>query len=240
MNISLVLAGGTGSRLGADTPKQYLRVHEKMIITYCLDTFFNSDIIDMVWIVADEGWRADIEEELKVFSNDASKLKGFSKPGANRQLSIYNGFKDIGEYIHQHEAYVKPEDISVMIHDAARPCITHELIESCFNALVGHDGVMPVLPMKDTVYLSDDGRQVSKLLDRNKIYAGQAPEVFRFVPYFKACETLIPDKIMQINGSTEPAIAAGLDIVMVPGDENNFKITTRQDLSRFENSFILR
>ena len=87
--------------------------------------------------------------------------------------------------------------------------------------------------MKDTVYYSEDGRVVSQLLARSQIFAGQAPELFRLGGYFTANESLLPDRILTINGSTEPAIMAGLDIVMIAGDEGNFKITTREDLKRF-------
>ena len=92
-------------------------------------------------------------------------------PGENRQLSILNGLRDIRTYA--------DTDACVLIHDAARPCMSAQLVSDCLAAVVGHDGVLPVLPMKDTVYLSKDGACVASLLDRSQIYAGQAPEVFR-------------------------------------------------------------
>jgi 2-C-methyl-D-erythritol 4-phosphate cytidylyltransferase len=91
---------------------------------------------------------------------------------------------------------------------------------------------MPVLPMKDTVYMSNDGKKVDALLDRSTIYAGQAPELYRLKPYYDACVSLLPQEILSINGSTEPAIRAGLDVAMIPGDEGNYKITTKADLER--------
>ena len=121
------------------------------------------------------------------------------------------------------------------IHDAARPCLSDKQITDCIRALPGHDGVLPVLPMKDTVYQSTDGgRTVTSLLDRSTIFAGQAPEVFNLLKYTEANERLMPDEILKINGSTEPAILAGMDIAMIPGDENNFKITSAADMARFE------
>lgn len=93
---------------------------------------------------------------------------------------------------------------------------------------------MPVLPMKDTVYTSlDGGKSVAALLDRSTVYAGQAPEVFRIGRYYEANQKLFPDRIRQINGSTEPAVLDGMEIIMIPGDEGNFKITTKADLERF-------
>ena len=107
------------------------------------------------------------------------------------------------------------------------------MINKMLEAVIDSEGVMPVLPMKDTVYLSRDGKKVHELLNRSEIYAGQAPEVFRFGKYIRANEALLPDKIKSVNGSTEPAILAGMDITMIPGDEGNFKITTKADLERF-------
>ncbi|MDE5824197.1 MAG: 2-C-methyl-D-erythritol 4-phosphate cytidylyltransferase, partial [Lachnospiraceae bacterium] len=121
----------------------------------------------------------------------------------------------------------------ILIHDAARPLLSEEMITDCVKAMEGHDGVMPVLPMKDTVYRSVDGKTVSALLERTEIYAGQAPEAFRLGLYYQANRRLFPDKIRGINGSTEPAIMAGMNIAMIPGDEGNIKITTPSDLERF-------
>ena len=220
MNIALVLAGGTGTRLGADIPKQYIEVRGKMIIDYCLETMEHSKDIDEVWIVADEMWREHIKK--------VDKFKGYACPGRNRQLSIYNGLKAIEESLTGEE-----KEVNVLVHDAARPFLTEKLIRECVKAVEGHDGVLPVLPMKDTVYYSEDGKVISSLINRDKLYAGQAPELFRLQPYIQANEALLPDKILLVNGSTEPAIMAGMDIVMIPGDENNYKITTKTDMKRF-------
>ncbi|HBN57080.1 MAG TPA: 2-C-methyl-D-erythritol 4-phosphate cytidylyltransferase, partial [Lachnospiraceae bacterium] len=114
-----------------------------------------------------------------------------------------------------------------------RPLLSSAQITACLDAVQGHDGLMPVLPMKDTVYLSQDGARVTDLLDRSKVYAGQAPEVFRIGRYYEANQKLLPERILAINGSTEPAILDHMDIAMIPGDEGNFKITTRADLERF-------
>lgn len=220
MNIALVLAGGTGTRLGADIPKQYIEVRGKMIIDYCLETMEHSNDIAEVWIVADEMWREHIKK--------VDKFKGYACPGRNRQLSIYNGLKAIEESLTGEE-----KEVNVLIHDAARPFLTEKLIRECVKAVEGHDGVLPVLPMKDTVYYSEDGKVISSLINRDKLYAGQAPELFRLRLYIQANEALLPDKILLVNGSTEPAIMAGMDIVMIPGDENNYKITTKTDMKRF-------
>ena len=223
MNIALILSGGTGSRLGGDIPKQYIEVGGKPIIAYCLETFQAHPGIDAVRVVAAKEWH-----ELIVGCSGA-KLRGFSEPGQTRQLSIWNGLQDIR---HEFCRMAVDKDVVVLIHDAARPLVSAETISACLEGCAAHDGVMPALPVKDTVYYGADGR-IESLLERSKVIAGQAPEAFRLEPYYDANRRLLPEKILRINGSTEPAILAGLDVQYIAGDERNFKITTQADLERF-------
>ena len=220
MNIALVLSGGTGTRIGSDIPKQYIEVGGKPIVSYCIETLAAHREIDAIQIVAEPVWH----DLLKESAAQSRKFRGFSSPGINRQLSILHGLEDIRKYAQDSDC--------VLIHDAARPVLSARQISDCLNAMEGHDGVIPVLPMKDTVYLSRNGRQVDELLDRGCIYAGQAPELFLLKKYYQANLALLPERILEINGSTEPAVMAGMDIAMIPGDEKNFKITTEADLQR--------
>lgn len=218
MNIAVILAGGTGSRLGADIPKQYIEVAGQPIIAYCLQTFDRHAQIDAIWVVAEEEWHALIGKWA------GEKLRGFSKPGANRQLSILSGLEGI-------KSFATDEDV-VLIHDAARPLVSAEMVTVCLEACVDHEGVMPAIPVKDTVYYGVDGR-IESLLERSRIVAGQAPEAFRLGVYYRANMALTEEQVMRINGSTEPAVMAGMDVCYITGDEQNFKVTTAEDLKRF-------
>lgn len=222
MNIALILAGGRGSRLGGEIPKQYLEVEGKPVIAYCLETFMQHEQIDKIQIVADSAWRSFIQEW--AVSETSAKFAGFSQPGENRQLSIWNGLQDILRYSRE-------EDV-VIVHDAARPLVTKRIITDCLEACRKFDGALTALSVKDTIYLGKDGR-IESLLDRSRLIAGQAPEAFKLGLYYRANEKLLPDKILQINGSTEPAVLAGMDICCITGDEQNFKITTKEDLIHF-------
>lgn len=225
MNVALLLSGGTGTRLGADIPKQYIEVKGMPVLAYCLRTFLELKQIDVVQIVAEEKWQNYIRKAC--FKYDIKqKIKGFSNPGENRQLSIWNGLNDIRKYAAGNSV--------IIVHDAARPGVSSQLLEEGLRAIEGHDGVLPVLPMKDTTYLSKDGTHIDSLLDRSQLFAGQAPEFFYLEQYYQANKNLLPEKIYSINGSTEPAILQGLDVAMIPGEERNFKITTREDLMRFQ------
>jgi len=220
-NIAIILSGGKGTRLGGDIPKQYIEVRGKSIISYALDAVMNNEYVEAVQIVADEKYRRLIEKDTHKYK----KFVAFSEPGVTRQMSVYNALKDI--------SYYAAEDAKVLIHDAARPCVTEKTINDCFAALKNYDGAMPVLPMKDTVYESKNGKVITSLLVRENIFAGQAPETYDFHKYYEANKKLLPDRILEIRGSSEPAVMAGMKIALIDGDENNFKITTMSDLEKF-------
>lgn len=246
MVTALLLSGGTGTRMGVETPKQYIEVNGKPVIAYCLRTLLSHEGIDAVQIVADGMWRDTILQSVTdmcgmeeygnsvseeaaegmLLSVNGSKIRGFSEPGKTRQFSILNGLEDIRSYA--------ADSDHVLIHDAARPLLPAKQISDCLDAVAaGHDGAIPVLPMKDTVYYSEEGKAVTSLLDRSRIFAGQAPEIFVLGKYYEANRALLPERLLGINGSTEPAVMADMDIAMIPGDEGNFKITTKADLERF-------
>lgn len=226
---ALLLCGGVGQRMGGAVPKQYQKIGGQMLLTYSLETLFAHPAIDWVQIAAAQEWWELIKKEMDRLPLDMKKWRGFSQPGKNRQLSIFNGLRKMKSYA--------SENSLVLIHDGARPLVKAEQITRCILSMKGKDGVMPVLPMKDTVYLSADGRNVQSLLERRTVYAGQAPELFIFGKYLHANMNLGERKLLQINGSTEVAILDGLEIGMIPGDEENFKITTQEDFEHFR--FIL-
>lgn len=222
MNYAVILSGGTGSRTGLDIPKQYYEVNGKKIIQYVIDTIEACDFIDKYIVVAAEEWHESITV--------GESFLCFAKPGENRQISIYNALRAICENV----TIINEED-KVIIQDAVRPNTSIELYKKCFDFSGDYDGAMPVIQMKDTVYLSEDGKQVTSLLNRSQIYAGQAPEAFRLNKYIIANEKLLPNNILKINGSTEPAIIAGMRVQMIDGEESNYKITTAYDIGKLSN-----
>lgn len=236
MNIALILSGGAGIRLGAEIPKQYITVNNRPVISYCMEQFAKHEKIDAIQIVADTQWYGLIlrclEEYDRPLYGSRVKFRGFSEPGRNRQSSVLHGLEDIRNY-------ACDSDI-VLVHDAARPLLSTQLITDSLTAIREHEGVLPVLSMKDTIYKSKDGNKIYTLLDRNELYAGQTPETFQLGMYYAANRQLLPDKIYEVNGSTEPAVIAGMDIVMIPGDETNFKITTQKDMEYFRQILCLQ
>ena len=225
MNIAIILSGGTGTRMGLSIPKQYVEVNGKPVIEYCLSTLLGHDKIDIAIIAASTEWHDLIDECINKLSSSTPVY--FSEPGETRQGSIINALKVAKQ------KGAAETDI-VLIHDAARPMLTAKLVTDCLQACKDADAVLPVIPVKDTVYMSLDGKNIDSLLERKTLWNGQAPEAFRFGTYYDANMKLSADEINRITGSTEVSYRAGLKCVLIPGDTNNFKITTQEDLSNFE------
>lgn len=225
MNYAIILSGGTGTRLGATIPKQYLTVNNRTIISYCLETFANHPDIGGIIVVAAEEWHEMIKEEM---SNISDISITFAEPGETRQLSILNGLNTIEDC---------NDDDWIIIHDAARPLVSNKLITDCLNSRYENcDGSMPVIPVKDTIYQSIDMKTITGLLDRSTLIAGQAPEAFNLHKYLIAHKNMTADELRKINGSSEIAYKMGLTIKLIPGDPRNIKITDSSDLDRFINS----
>lgn len=228
MNAAIILSGGIGTRLGANIPKQYIEVKDRSILEYSIKNFFNSDNIDIIVIVVADQWLEHVKDVISDYLNN-TKLIVYAPSGETRQLSIFNGLKILEG--------LKLDVDKVIIHDAARPSVNKELIEKCLSELQEeYTGVMPVLPVKDTVYHSMDGQKIDGLLDRSQLFAGQAPEAFKYIPYLKAHYSISEEDIYKINGSSELAYLSGMKIKMIPGDPGNYKITDATDLERFKSS----
>ncbi len=224
MNTAIILAGGVGSRMGVDRPKQYLVIDEKPIIVYCLEIFEKHSDIDKIVIVVSDEWKDYVIENVEKYG--ITKVCGYAPAGRTRQHSIYNGLKCT-------EANAPETDV-VIIHDAARPLVSDKIIKDCIIGAVEDDGAMPVISVKDTIYQSKDGKSIGNLLKRSELFAGQAPESFDFKKYLDIHNSVSDDEIASTAGSSEIAYRHGMKVRLVEGSERNFKITTIEDLETFE------
>lgn len=225
MNYAIILSGGIGTRMQmGDFPKQYLEVEKKPILLYTLEQFQKSSAVEKIVIVAADAWREKIRGWME--EDGITKFLAFADAGDTRQESIHNGLTVCMEDS-------VSENDGVIIHDGVRPLVSEQLIGDCLAALADHEGCMPVLPMKDTIYQSSDGTKIDHLLERSTLFAGQAPEAFRLHPYAKINREASKEELSLTRGTSEIAYRHGMDVAMIPGDERNFKITTRSDLERF-------
>lgn len=225
MNIALILSGGVGSRMRSDGfPKQYIEIKDKPILLYTLEKFQTCQAIDKIVIVADPTWQKQIAQWMN--ASGISKFAAFANPGESRQESIFSGLSACMELS-------QSENDGVIIHDGVRPRVSHGLITACLDALAEYDGSMPVLPVTDTTYLSQDGKHISGLLDRSTLFSGQAPEAFRLHPYYRINKAATKQELAETRGTTEIAYRHDFNIRLIPGEYGNFKLTTPTDLDRF-------
>lgn len=226
MNFAIILSGGIGTRMQSGSiPKQYLEVDGKPILIHTLEQFERCVDVDKIIVVASCEWQSKIASWISKF--DISKFTLFADSGKTRQHSVINGLRacmslsdNIGD--------------KVTIHDAARPLVSGSLISETLSALGDSDGCMPTLPITDTVYVSSNGQQVTGLLDRKTLVAGQSPESFLLHKYWNINKDLTEQEICKLTGSSEIAFRNGFNIKVIKGEECNFKLTTISDLERFK------
>ena len=164
MNYAIILSGGIGTRMQmGDFPKQYLEVEKKPILLYTLEQFQKSSAVEKIVIVAADAWREKIRGWME--EDGITKFLAFADAGDTRQESIHNGLTVCMEDS-------VSENDGVIIHDGVRPLVSEQLIGDCLAALADHEGCMPVLPMKDTIYQSSDGTKIDHLPVRRRKPSG--------------------------------------------------------------------
>ena len=224
MNHAIIVAGGIGTRMKMDVPKQYIEVHGFPIIMYSIKKFASCGLIDSIIIVLADDWRHYMKRQLDkaVISCKVS----FAKSGESRQHSVLNGLQVLSEF-------AQDDDI-VLIHDAVRPLFPVSNIKEGIAACQKGDAALPVIPVKDATYQSMDGKVVTSILPRHELYSGQSPECFVFGKIYHAHHLFSNDEIGSVRGCSELALKAGMTVTLIPGTEHNFKITTVEDLRAFE------
>ncbi len=231
MNIALVLSGGSGTRLGAELPKQYRIIAGKPVVVHTLEQFQRWAEIGFVTAVAAPEWESAIWGWKRTYG--LTKLRAVAPAGKNRQQSIRNGLLAA-------EPFMEGTPGGVVIQDAARPLTTQDLLSRLLQGLSEAPCVMPALPVTDTAYTSRDGQWVDGLLDRAVLYTGQAPEAFHYRPYLKLYRETSPEELSSMSGSCQLPYSRGWAVKMIPGDPDNLKITYPADLETCEKRLLER
>jgi 2-C-methyl-D-erythritol 4-phosphate cytidylyltransferase / 2-C-methyl-D-erythritol 2,4-cyclodiphosphate synthase len=219
--IALVVAAGRGTRLGGPLPKQYLPLAGRPLLRYGVETLAAHAGIDHVRVVYTPEDR-DLYEE-------ATRGLALLPPvpgGAARQDSVRLGLESLAEWA--------PE--RVLIHDGARPFLDPATIDRVLAALDDAPGAIPALPLRDTVKRGRDGLVV-ETLDRAALWRAQTPQGFRYQPILAAHRAAAGSDL-----SDDAAVAerAGLAVRLVAGHEQNFKVTTPDDLAAAERLLAAR
>lgn len=221
---ALILSGGSGTRFGNDTPKQYIEVNHKPIIGYVLDIFQHHPFVDRITVVLSPEWQEYMEQYM--LREEITKFSNFALSGKSRQHSILSGLNIINDTFGMSEG-------KVIIHDAARPLVSNAIIDNCIKTLDDYDMSMPVIPVRDTIYYTNDGCEISELLDRDRLFAGQAPEGCHLRSYLSINQQMSDEELSMTRGTSAAGYKYGLSVGLFPGEERNMKITVNDDLDKF-------
>ena len=217
---AIVLAGGSGSRMKSDTPKQYMVLREKPVLYYSLRTFSQLDYIDGVILVVSSNDDISYVKREIIDKYQVEKVKDITVGGEERYYSVYNGLKCIDEADY------------VMIHDSARCLIDTDTIDRVYEEVRRSNAVVAAVPVKDTIKRSDDKGYAAETLNRAQLWQIQTPQAFGFDLIMNAYRTMMADG--NRTGITDDAMVVerytDTKVKLVMGDYRNLKITTPEDM----------
>lgn len=215
---AIVLAAGQGKRMGTKVQKQYLEIGGRPMLSYSLNVFQESPLIDEILLVVGKGQEAYCREMIPDLDS-FSKISGLIEGGKERYHSVWNALQKVKD-----QGYV-------FIHDGARPFINQEILQRAYEAVVKYKACVVGMPVKDTIKLADENECVADTPERNKVWMVQTPQVFETAlvkdAYFRLMRenyAQVTDDAMVVEKMTEHPVK------LVAGSYENIKVTTPEDL----------
>ena len=225
MNIAIIIAGGVGSRMGKDIPKQFIEVHNKPILAYTLQSFQNHPLIEAIEVVCIEGWESDVWAYVEKYG--ISKLKWITKGGASGQESIRNGVFNLKDKV--------SDDDNIIIHDGIRPLVEDFVIDDILEKCNHYGNGVTSMPYNEQIFLIDDDVSTVKYIPRETLRRVATPQAYKYQlldeKYHEAFE-----KGIGIHGSSYTntmMVELGVRLYFAKGSDRNIKLTTPGDLEVF-------
>ena len=225
MNIALVLAAGSGTRMNNEQPKQFIVVKDKPLFIYSVEAFQKNKDIDAIVIATGAEYIDYVQNKCEQLL--MSKVKSVIAGGDTRQESVYNGLKEIEKVINSRKDLV-------LIHDSARPLVSQRIIDENISIAKQYGAADTVIPVSDTIVKSEDKETLSEILNRSELYQTQTPQTFEFDVIKNAHEKAIKEKVPNVTDDCKLAMLFGAKVYFVRGDKFNFKVTTPEDLELFK------
>jgi len=219
--VVIIPAGGTGRRMGGEIPKQYLSLAGIPILVNTLRRFQRSPLVDEILLVVPGGDVAEVRRDV-VERYDFSRVSLVIAGGRERQDSVRNAL-----------VHVRDEHEIILVHDGVRPFVTGALIERAVAGAKAFGAVTVGVPVRDTVKAVDAAGRVVKTVLREGLWLTQTPQAFRREVILAAYERAAADGFY---GTDDASLVerTGIPVRMIPGDADNIKVTTPEDLARGE------
>lgn len=227
MNVAIIIAGGVGSRMGQEIPKQFINVGEKPVIVYTLEAFQEHPLVDAIEVVCLAGWEQVLRAYARQYKID--KLKWVVKSGASGQESIRNG-------VYNFEGVLAEDDICI-VHDGVRPMLDPEVITDVVRVAKERGNAVTSMPYNEQIFLVDkkDSATTTQYIPRETLRRVSTPQAYRFglldSKYHEAFE-----KGVGIDGSNYTntmMVQLGVRLNFAVGSDRNIKLTTPENLEFF-------
>lgn len=225
---AVILAGGTGQRVGLSIPKQLLKIAGKSVIEHTLTTFEHADSIDDIIVLMAPGFVPDVEKI--VAKAGLRKVSRIIEGGATRNDTTERAIAAVGEDL------AEGEDRNVLFHDAVRPLLSQRVIDDCVAALDRYQAVDVAIPSADTIIVTrthgEDGEFITEIPDRSRLRRGQTPQAFKLSTIRRAYEVAANDPNFQATDDCSVVLKylPDVPIHVVAGDEFNMKVTQPVDV----------
>lgn len=228
-NIAVILAGGSGTRLGNDIPKQFLKIAGKQVLEHTIEVFERCTAIDEICIVSRADFVSEIES-LKV-RNRYQKVKKILQGGKERYESSLAAIN----------AYTNDND-NLLFHDAVRPLVNERIINDCIDALSHYNAVDVAIPTTDTIVSIDSQGCIDSIPDRRQLRNGQTPQCFKRGTIRLAYELALTDSqfVTTDDCGTVRKYLPEEPIFVVRGENFNMKLTYLEDIFLLDKLFQLR
>jgi 2-C-methyl-D-erythritol 4-phosphate cytidylyltransferase len=216
--VAVVLGGGVGTRFGADRPKQLLKLAGKTLIEHCVTAFASAPGVDEIVLVMPPAYRPEAKNLV------GDQVSAIIAGGVTRSDSVRNALAHIF-------ARYPAENTGVLIHDAARPLVTQQIITDCVAALAHHDAIGTAVPTSDTILVVSDG-VIAHVPPRETLYRAQTPQCFRLEVIIRAHRRAAadPDFTPTDDCGVVLRYLPDVPVHVVEGSERNLKITYPGDL----------
>ena len=226
MNIAIIIAGGVGSRMGKNIPKQFIEIRNKPVLAYTLEALEKHPLIDAIEVVCIEGWEEDVWAYKEKYG--ISKLRWMAKGGASGQESIRNGVYNLKDKC-------SPND-NIIIHDGIRPLVDDSVLDDILEKCDKYGNGVTSMPYNEQIFLVDDEISTVKYIPRETLRRVATPQAYKYQlldeKYHEAFE-----KEIGIYGSSYTntmMVELGVRLYFAKGSDRNIKLTTPGDLEIFE------
>lgn len=227
-NIAIIIAGGVGSRMGQDIPKQFINVYDKPIIIYTLESFQKHPLVDEIEVVCIDGWHDILKAYAKQFN--ISKLKYVISGGSTGQESIRNGVFNL-------EGKVSSND-TIIIHDGIRPLVESSVLTDVIKKCEEYGNAVTSLPYNEQIFVvnANDPETTNKYIPRETLRRVSTPQAYKFELLDEKYHEAF-DKQIGIFGSSYTntmMTELGITLHFAAGSDKNIKLTTKDDLDMFK------